>query len=121
MPLPSRRNKLEQVQNPIWIKKKFKDSEIWMLRSNSSSLLGGTGKRICSDLETNVAAPVSARLGCLTHNQQGVVVEMGKVLKISFLLLSRLSMVSPSQLSWRICWYQHRGALRAHRHPCKGW
>jgi len=62
MPLPSRRYKLEQVQNHIWVKKKFKDSEIGMLRSNSSSLLGGTGKRICSGLETGVAAPVSARL-----------------------------------------------------------
>jgi len=62
MPLPSRRYKLEQVQNHIWVKKKFKESELGLLRSNSSSLLGGTGKRICSGLETGQTVPVSARL-----------------------------------------------------------
>jgi serine/threonine-protein kinase Chk1 len=62
MPLPSRRYKLEQVQNHIWVKKKFKDSELGLLRSSSSSLLGAPGKRICSGLEGAQAVPIPARL-----------------------------------------------------------
>jgi len=55
MPLPSRRYKLEQIQNHIWVKKKFKDSEVGLVRSNSST------KRICSGLDTG-ATPAAARL-----------------------------------------------------------
>ena len=62
MPLPSRRYKLEQVQNHIWVKKKFKDSEHGLLRSNSNSLLGGAGKRMCSGLESGQIVPVSSHL-----------------------------------------------------------
>jgi len=50
MPLPSRRYKLEQIQNHIWVKKTFKDYELGMLRSNSSSI-GAPGKRVCSGLD----------------------------------------------------------------------
>ena len=44
MPLPSRRYKLEQILNHIWVKKKLKDSEMSLVRSNSSL---GVGKRLC--------------------------------------------------------------------------
>lgn len=45
LPLPSRRYKLDQILNHIWVKKKFKDTEVGMLRSNSS--VGVSGKRLC--------------------------------------------------------------------------
>jgi len=40
MPLPSRRYKLDQILNHIWVKKKLKDSELNLTRSNSSVLAG---------------------------------------------------------------------------------
>eukprot|EP00092_Neocalanus_flemingeri_P023334 GFUD01025300.1.p1 GENE.GFUD01025300.1~~GFUD01025300.1.p1 ORF type:complete len:487 (-),score=199.35 GFUD01025300.1:109-1569(-) len=62
MPLPSRRYKLEQVQNHIWVKKKFKESELGLLRSTSSSLLGAPGKRICSGLDCGQSVITPGRL-----------------------------------------------------------
>jgi len=45
MPLPSRRYKLDQIQNHIWVKKKFKDGEVGLVRANSSKrLCVGTGQ-----------------------------------------------------------------------------
>ena len=41
MPLPSRRYKLDQIQNHIWVKKKFNNSE-GLVRANSSG-----NKRLC--------------------------------------------------------------------------
>jgi len=49
MPLPSRRYKLDQIQNHIWVKKTFKDCEKGFLRANSTG--GGTVKRLCSGLD----------------------------------------------------------------------
>ena len=46
MPLPSKRYNLSQIQNHIWVKKKFKEGEgSSLLRSTSG---GGAAKRICS-------------------------------------------------------------------------
>jgi len=64
MPHPSRRYKLDQIQNHIWVKKKFKDAENGLVRSNSSSG-SGMGKRLCSGLDLPGAAgggPIGARL-----------------------------------------------------------
>jgi len=36
MPIPSRRYKLDQIQNHIWVKKKFKDTDDGLTRANSS-------------------------------------------------------------------------------------
>ena len=50
-PTPSRRYKLDQSINHIWSKKKFKDTDVGMLRSSSSSAgLTGlmAGKRLCA-------------------------------------------------------------------------
>ena len=47
MPVPSRRYKLDQIQNHIWVKKKFKDSEVGLVRANSSGGLASAGKRLC--------------------------------------------------------------------------
>jgi len=52
MPLPSRRYKLDQVQNHIWVKKKFKDSELGSMNPSTSSVsqLSNSGKRACLSL-----------------------------------------------------------------------
>jgi len=47
MPLPSKRYSLTQIQNHIWVKKKFKDSEGSILQRTPSHS-GGLGKRLCS-------------------------------------------------------------------------
>jgi len=53
MPHPSRRYKLEQIQNHVWVKKKFKDPEgvSSLTRSNSSATGQGLKKRLCSELD----------------------------------------------------------------------
>merc|ERR1719348_765763 len=64
MPLPSRRYKLDQIRNHIWMKKKFKDCEkTGLLRTNSSSTGGGV-KRLCSglDLPAGVGCEMGGRL-----------------------------------------------------------
>jgi len=61
MPLPSRRYKLEQVQNHIWFKKKFKDSEFGLQRNSSINMSVGN-KRLCSGLDNGQAVPAAARL-----------------------------------------------------------
>jgi len=45
----SRRYRLDQISNHIWVKKKFKDCELGLVRSSSSSnSAGGAGKKLCS-------------------------------------------------------------------------
>ncbi|XP_023345296.1 serine/threonine-protein kinase grp [Eurytemora carolleeae] len=63
MPHPSRRYKLEQIQNHVWSKKKFKDAD-----SSFSRSLSGTGaglkKRLCSDLDHPAVEPCVAARQC---------------------------------------------------------
>ena len=62
MPLPSRRYKLEQIQNHIWMKKKLLKTEV--VRSNS---LVGAGKRQCEGLGgTSYSQPAD-----LDHQTEG--------------------------------------------------
>jgi len=63
MPLPSKRYRLDQIENHIWVKKKFKDSETGLLRSSSSLTGPGAVKRLCSDLEVGLTAAPGEPLG----------------------------------------------------------
>ena len=51
MPHPSRRYKLDQILNHVWVKKKFKDAETGLSRSSSSATGSGLKKRLCSGLD----------------------------------------------------------------------
>lgn len=64
MPLPSRRYKLDQIQNHIWMKKKFKECEKTGLLRSTGSNSGGAMKRLCSglDLPAGAGCGVAGRL-----------------------------------------------------------
>jgi serine/threonine-protein kinase Chk1 len=69
VPHPSRRYKLDQIQNHIWLKKKFKDPDASVHSSGSSPSVGMPSKRLCSGLQLQGASEdvdVAARL---SHSQ----------------------------------------------------
>ena len=78
MPLPSRRYKLDQILNHIWVKKKLKDSEMPIVRSNS---LLGAGKRLCGDpaKPEKISLSQPADLDHLTETGEPDVPEPGDV------------------------------------------